>query len=55
MELEGRLFYESWGWILGALSIAERSENLGVRLYQCTGVAGGFGHGGPGYPLISWS
>jgi hypothetical protein len=26
--LEGRLFYGSWGWILGALSIAESSENL---------------------------
>ena len=45
-EWDGRLFYGSWGWILGALGIAERSEILGVRLYQCTGVAGGFGHGG---------
>jgi hypothetical protein len=53
--LDGRFFYGSWGWILGALSIAEGSENLGVRLYQCIRVAGGFGHGGLGYLLISWS
>jgi hypothetical protein len=39
-----------WGWILGALGFAERGEILGVGLYQCTGFAGGFGHGGPGYP-----
>jgi hypothetical protein len=32
----------------------EGGEILGVALTQCTGVAGGFGHGGPGYPLISW-
>jgi hypothetical protein len=35
-----------WGWILGARGFAERGEILGVGLYQCTGVAGGFGHGG---------
>jgi hypothetical protein len=32
----------------------EGGETLGVALTQCTRVAGGFGHGGPGYPLISW-
>jgi hypothetical protein len=35
-----------WGWILGALGFAKRGEILRVRLYQCTEVAGGFGHGG---------
>jgi hypothetical protein len=44
-----------WGWILGALGFAERSEILGVGLYQCTGVAGGFGHGGQDIHMISWS
>jgi hypothetical protein len=39
----------------GELWIGRGSEILGVGLIQCTGVVGGFGHGGPGYPLISWS
>jgi hypothetical protein len=37
----------------GALGFAERGEILGVRLYQCTGVAGGFGHGGQDIHMIS--
>jgi hypothetical protein len=40
------------GWILGDGSIAEREVKIHEWI-QCTGVAGGFGHGGPGYPLIS--
>jgi hypothetical protein len=43
------------GWILGALGFAEKSEILGVGLYQCTGVAEGFGHGGQDIHMISWS
>jgi hypothetical protein len=42
------------GMDFGSSEYCRESEILGVGLIQCTGVAGGFGHGGPGYPLISW-
>jgi hypothetical protein len=45
----------SWGWILRAGGFAEGSEIFRVGLYQCTGVAGGFGHGGQDIHRISWS
>jgi hypothetical protein len=54
-EVDGRSFYGRLGMDFGSSGFAERSEILGVGLYQCTGVAGGFGHGGQDIHMISWS
>jgi hypothetical protein len=56
-EVYGRSFYGGEEQlILGALGFVERSEILGVGLYQSgTGVAGGFGHRGQDIHMISWS
>ena len=48
--MDGRL-----GMDFGSSGFAESGEILGVGLYQCTGVVGGFGHGGQDIHMISWS